>query len=486
MSLGRSNSVLTWGGPVLVAALALLPAAAAIGGNPTIGEQVRVDVTGNEQWTNETTASASELFPDRIVAGWNDYRDVPNIRSGFALSFDGGASWSDFLLRPPLGFQASVEGDPMSAYDDRTGTLWASAISFSGSGGIYVARLDPGETELNDSVMAETGFVDKCWMAAGPLPGQPETTRVYIAYSEGMISSDDMGDTWTNPVSLGSGIGFLPRVGPNGEVYVAYWDFGSGVKMKRSLNGGLSFTTHTIATRMDVWETQSGDRFPSFFRVPSLNYLDVDQETGDLYAVYFDTTNIVNGQSNVDIYFTKSDNKGSTWDTPVVINEDNDPPGDQFFPWIERDHVGRTHVMYLDSRNVVQNDNSSPGWFDAYYSFSEDDGATWTEFRLTPETWSSGGTGFLGDYSAMTTSQNQVVPVYVQMDNGDQRIYSNIIEFGDDTCPWDCADGDGFVTVQDFLALIAQWGQNTACDFNGNGVDIVDMLELLANWGVCP
>ncbi len=455
-------------------------------GGPVIGPQVLVDVTGGSAWANETTASASQVFPQRIVAGWNDYRDSPNIRSGFATSFDGGQTWNDFLLRPPPAFQASVEGDPMTAFDDRTGTLWAAAISFTGNGGIYVARLEAGDTEFQPSVMAELGFVDKCWMAAGIRPGSPDSTRVYIAYSVGIIWSDDMGDSWTDPVSLGSGIGFLPRVGPNGEIYVAYWDFGDGVMLKRSLNGGVSFTTHTIATRMDVWGTQDGSRFPGQFRVPSNSYLDVDPNTGTLYALYFDTTNIVDGQSNVDVYFTTSEDLGSTWDTPVVINGDADPPGDQFFPWIEVDESGRLHVMYHDTRNKVQNDNDVPGWFDVYYTFTEDAGATWSEHRLTPSTFSSSDT-FFGDYSGMAQSQNTVYPVYLQTDSGAQRVYTNVITFPAADCPWDCGDHDGNVGIIDFLELLAQWGLNDSCDIDGSGaVDIGDYLDLLANWGPCP
>jgi hypothetical protein len=55
-------------------------------------------------------------------------------------------------------------------------------------------------------------------------------------------------------------------------------------------------------------------------------------------------------------------------------------------------------------------------------------------------------------------------------------------------CPWDC-DGskDGIVGVNDFLALLAQWGQvGTSCDFDGAGAAITDFLELLAHWGDCP
>ncbi len=54
-------------------------------------------------------------------------------------------------------------------------------------------------------------------------------------------------------------------------------------------------------------------------------------------------------------------------------------------------------------------------------------------------------------------------------------------------CPWDCADGNGAVDIVDFLQLLADWGMvGSACDFNGNGVDIVDFLKLLGAWGPCP
>ena len=50
-------------------------------------------------------------------------------------------------------------------------------------------------------------------------------------------------------------------------------------------------------------------------------------------------------------------------------------------------------------------------------------------------------------------------------------------------------DGDGFVTISDFLALLAQWGPCADCedcpaDFDDDcTVGISDFLALLANWG---
>jgi len=73
-------------------------------------------------------------------------------------------------------------------------------------------------------------------------------------------------------------------------------------------------------------------------------------------------------------------------------------------------------------------------------------------------------------------------------DGEDASIYPKLtIEFV--PCPWDCGDGDGEVGINDFLALLAQWGETgTSCDFipGDAGVGIDEFLDLLANWGVCP
>jgi len=250
-----------------------------------------------------------------------------------------------------------------------------------------------------------------------------------------------MGDSWAGPVSLGPGKGFLPRVGPNGELYVAYWDFAYGVLLRRSFNGGQTFGPPiTIATRMDSWDPFVDClQIPGLFRVLPLNYLAVDQNNGTLYCVYFDTTNVVGGNSNVDLYFTKSTTQGLFWTTPVVINGDANPPGDQFFPWIEVDADSNLHMVFLDSRHTVQDDDAIHGMFDAYYSFSNDGGATWQEFRLTSTSFDSyndglhhvGDAQFLGDYLGLGRGRDRVYPCYLATSpsgqNGDSNIYTHVV-----------------------------------------------------------
>jgi len=62
-----------------------------------------------------------------------------------------------------------------------------------------------------------------------------------------------------------------------------------------------------------------------------------------------------------------------------------------------------------------------------------------------------------------------------------------------ESCPADFtgSDGnpDGVVNVVDLLALLASWGLCEDCpvDINGDGVvNVTDLLELLAAWGDCP
>jgi hypothetical protein len=63
----------------------------------------------------------------------------------------------------------------------------------------------------------------------------------------------------------------------------------------------------------------------------------------------------------------------------------------------------------------------------------------------------------------------------------------DVLEIACNPCIGDCeATPDGIVGMEDFLALLAQWGTIDTCDFDGDGVGITDLLRLVADWGPCP
>ncbi len=469
---------------------------------PTVGPQIQVNNDGTFTPQNETTASSTDFAPNRVLMAWNDYQ-IGSSKTGVGLSTDSGQNWSTQLLRPPPPFRTSTEGDPMTAFDNRNGRMWAGAIAFDFNGGLFVSRLEPGATTFEPVVMAAlnsnspSGFIDKCWMAAGPDaldPTNPDKTMLYVAYNDGLIRSSDLGQTWTNPSFLGGGLGFLPRVGPNGELYVLYWDGNFNINLRRSFNNGATTQgPFTVANRMDSWAFET-DRVPGDFRVVPLAHLAVDPNDGTLYVVYFDTTNIVGGNRNLDLYFTKSTDQGASWTVPVTINQnETSPPSDSFFPWIECDKNGRLHMVFHDTRDAgPQSDFTSPGLMDAYYSTSDDGGATWTDTRLSTSTFSSGddgfGDGFMGDYHGMAVGGNFVYPSYVSTQNFNADVFTNVIETT--TCPADLADPFGTLDFSDVSAFLVAFATlDPAADFAPpfGSFDFSDVGAFLTAFGAgCP
>lgn len=408
--------------------------------NVTVGPQIRIDPGRGTAAANETSIAASTPQGFEIVGSWNDWsagsQQNEVIRSGVALSSDGGATWTDFLLRPPANMQSGVEGDPYTIFDHRTGNVWAGAISFAGNGGVYLARKTIGANTFQPSVaVRQSGSADKIWGAAGIIPGNPSSTRLYVAYNLGVQRSDDLGSTWTNPLSLGSGLGFAPWVGPQGDVYVTYWDFsGNRFMLRRSTDGGNSFlAAQALVTRSGTWGTGDPTEIPGNCRVPALPCIVADPISGRLYVVYFDRTDMRQGLWNVDLYLMTSNDRGVTWSAPVRI-EDDGSPADEFFPWACVDRSGRLHIFYLSTRmNPTQLDSSRDFFADAYYTYSDDGGATFSRTRLTPQTFNYRDDGlnrsmdFIGDYEGIAYAGNRVYPCYNSAQNGDPDIFSHVI-----------------------------------------------------------
>lgn len=402
----------------------------ALAQDPVVFPQQRVSFDGLSTYQNETSVVASSNGLE-IVGGWNDYRTDGTIKASFGVSSDSGSTWSHVVVRPPAANQTTVEGDPMAFYDARTNTLFAGAIAFGSNGGIYIARKNSGANTFQPSVMARvSGSADKEWGCAGPLPGNPNSTRLYIAYNQGIIRSDNLGDTWTAPLSLGSGLGFLPRVGPNGEVYVTYWDTSLGIKFRRSLDGGLTFNAAVnAATRLATWGVQNYG-IPGQFRNAPIHTMAVNPVNGAIVIVYFDQTNIVNGQRNLDLYLTRSTNQGTTWSTPQRLFRPINQVSDMIFPWVEYSKDGRLHLFAFDTaNNPNQTDGLPDGLYDQNYWYSEDDGTTFSQaFRLGPTHWNANqGFAFLGDYQGIAISDKYVMPMYPDTRPGQSKSYVNKI-----------------------------------------------------------
>ena len=437
-----------------------------------VGPPIRTDAGRGTFAANETSAASVDAWGKEIITSWNDWSESTSaevIRCGVGLSSNAALTWSDFTLRPPVANRSGVEGDPFTIYDRRTGNLWAGAISFAGNGGVYIARKTTGSNTFQPSVMIQaSSSADKIWGAAGPLPGNPNSTRLYAAYNLGVARSDDLGATWQPPVAIGSGLGFNPRVGPEGNVYVSFWDFGTDqFRLRRSTNGGNSYlAAQTLLTRVGTWGTGDCPIIPGNFRAPALPCIAVDPVTGAAYCVSFDSGNLVGSNRNADLFFQKSVDGGATWTSPTPIFRNTALSRDHFFPWVEVDRTGRIHVLYYSTEALSQNDSTSTSCVaDAWYAYSDNGGATWGRERLTPASFNLMNDGlarsmaFYGDYLGMAWGGQRVYPHYVaSWPNADPDNYVNVV-INPSTPP---------ITVSTHAGSYVSGNADSACQDDGN------------------
>ncbi len=442
-----------------------------------VGPPVRTDVGRGTFAANETSAASVGDLGNEVVTSWNDWSESVGqteiIRCGVGVSSNGGVTWNDFTLRPPAGNQTTVEGDPFTIYDYRTNNVWVGAISFAGNGGVYIARKNPGVNTFQPSVMVQTASgTDKVWGTAGPIPGDPNTTRLYVAYNFGVARSDTLGTTWSPPVSLGQGLGFNPRVGPEGNVYVSFWNFNANTfQLRRSTNGGTSYlAAQTLLTRVGTWGTGDCPIIPGNFRVPALPAIAVDPVSGVVYCVSFDSGNLVGANRNSDLFFQKSTDGGATFSAPTPLFRTTTLSRDHFFPWVEVDRTGRIHVLYYSTEAVAQNDTNTVSCIgDAWYAYSDDGGATWARERLTPVSFDMMNDGlnrsgaFYGDYNGMGWGGQRVYPHYVaSWPNNDPDNYVNVV-----VNPFTAA-----TQAVTFGGILQGGNVNSTCQVDGNRYEV--------------
>src|SRR5262245_27070996 len=222
-----------------------------------------VQVSSGSQNAQEISAVATPGAPHTLLAVWQEKQvedapiefgvlEVSRIMAG--VSTDGGASWTQYAIRPPSLDPNITEGDPMAAFDPRTGQFWAGGLQVnhcgaggSGEGTEFITKLKSDNTfdpSPAASVLAWHGCQppDKGLIVAGRNESTPDSTRLYLAFNQGLVLSDDAGINWSQPpyVIDPDAQGHVPRIAPDGRLFDAYFS-GPYYKIVRSDNGGVTF-----------------------------------------------------------------------------------------------------------------------------------------------------------------------------------------------------------------------------------------------------
>jgi hypothetical protein len=421
---------------------------------------VLVDDSPDVPVTTETNSTQSEnsIAVDQEnklhVLNSNNSTPQPSNGSVFGTSWyyteDGGDTWTG----SEQGAGGSNSGDP-AACINLSGRYFIGYITNGGDQGVSYSD-DHGVT-WHTSVACADGssfnILDKnhLWVDNGP--ESPYKGNLYDAWMHNSGSPNPIniarsitnGTSWEADQSISNGTnagshnqGVNIKTGTNGEVYVAWSVYDSwpgdekAIGFAKSLDGGI---TYSPAVRIinnirgiRTTETSKNMRCNSF---PSMT---VDLSNGPRKGwIYIVWANIgvpgVNTGSDIDCYIIHSTDGGSTWTSPVKINQDPSGQGkEHYFPWIACDQTnGKLVVVFYDDRNVASNQ------CETFMAISDDGGATWEDMKVsdvafTPSPIPLMASGYMGDYLGIDAYNGMAYPCWTDNRLGYCMTYVSPIE----------------------------------------------------------
>jgi hypothetical protein len=347
---------------------------------------------GSDVVVSSLSGNQSEVIIDVNPTNSQNLVVVGHAAGGFGtmdtfFSTDGGATWTRVALgNAQDGFTSTFRFDPAVAFDANGNVYVAYGVrDFAGTTrreSVVVCRsTNGGQSYAQFRTIATTNSIgtlpgnDKWLLATGRDPINANQQNVYIAWTQNVTEgastdqrivvsrSTDGGNAWNAPVIIADdanagadrGLTADPAVGPNGEVYVSWHDFGDQqLLIDRSTDGGLTWGTDNLIASpafagLNISIPPQPDR-----NVSPQGCLDVDRSggpnNGRLYFVYMDGTS-----PNTNIFCRTSNNGGVNWSAAVQVNDDATTRS-QFLPWCDLDDTsGNLSVIFYDARDDANN-----------------------------------------------------------------------------------------------------------------------------------
>lgn len=347
---------------------------------------------------------------------------------------DGGVTWLSTSI-------SSNQGDPVFCADS-LGNFYCAVLN---SGIRLLKSTNGGASWTNLGNIVSNANADKEWIAADQTTG-PFQNHVYMAYvnfstgaSVDFHRSTNNGVSWSFVGNMGTGTpnpGPDIAVGPNGRVYLAWYNGGTMVRV--STDGGATFAPFVQASFHTTPGTVNGSGryvLKTDVRVNAMPHIAIDMSSGPrrgyIYNVY--PTNPP-GPDAADIYCTRSTDGGATWSSgsPVRVNDDA-AFTDQWMCDVSVDNQGRVWAMWWDSRNDEANNLLT----DTYGAVSTDGGLTFTNFKISSQNFNPAAIKifqgsnhyYLGDYQGIA-GRTITMPFYTGQNNTLQDFTAYLPDYG--------------------------------------------------------
>jgi hypothetical protein len=395
--------------------------------------------------------TSSAIFGQNAVVAYNDVTN--GVFSTISYSNNGGLSWRS--VAPPIYPSGGGQGDPSLTVGPGGVFYYAHLASTAqGLSTLGVTRSTDGGATWSPLVNATAGTTnrlvshDKEWLMADTSNSR-HRGNLYLSWTRftniftedtgiAFARSTDGGRSWSKYQLIGNpadAAGFVQAstiaVGPDGEVYVSYFDTRiPGIAVVKSTDGGVTFGPPVTALR------DPGGRFGrnlagGFELFPGAS-LDADRGTGPTRGVVYLSTTIKpeNPRDEADVVVAASTDGGATWNAPVKVS-DEETDTDQFMSSLAVMPGGLLGVMWYDRRNDPRNNVL----VDVYMSTSTDGGRTFSpNRRLTANNWPfvptpfGFRTAYHGDYNQMSASEAGFLVCWADDRSGtDPDVYANLV-----------------------------------------------------------
>ncbi len=393
--------------------------------------QVNIDEDGNDiigDAANEPSIAVDPTNPNRMVIGWRQFDTIDNNfrQAGYGYSLDGGLSWVFPGVLDPGNFRS----DPVLDFDSN-GNFYYNSLQGDFSCDVFAIR--DGGVVWEAPIPANGG--DKQWMRVDRTEGLG-AQNIYAHWNLSFTTCDD---AFTR--STDDGLSFedcvsVPEnpfwgtlaVNRDGILYVTGTSaFGNGIVVIRS------FTAQDPNDNF-VWEDMSmvnlDGSLDAFVPINPQGLLgqtwvdvDISEGPGQDNVYVLASVRRISNSDPADVMFARSTDAGVSFESPIRINTDNSTSNYQWFGTMAVAPNGRIDVIWLDTRDAP----AGTFFSELYYSFSEDQGVTWSENESMSIPFDP-TVGYpqqnkMGDYFDMVSDNEGAHIAWTNTINGGQDVY---------------------------------------------------------------
>ncbi len=366
-------------------------------------KRLNVNVTNKSGPQSETTVAINPTNPQDILSASNDLSGTGTAH--VYESTDGGKHWT--LVNTGIsGFCY----DPWLHFNDVGDAFFAYECSDQNYGYRLHGTSNWVLTKFSSGLVG--GFPDRDMIITDDTSTSPFYHSAYIGYDDAnagnaayVVYSRDGKTGWTRSPKIndtGNTIANNIAVLPDGTIQATWLDYpNSRIMSDRSTDGGATWgTDHVVATlntnTSGFWVCIPPQGSRCIVLMPFTKASPAgSSHPGRVYVTWEDKKA---GGTDTNIYVSSSDN-GSTWSTPVKVNDDTGTAY-QFFPAIAVNPSGTVGISFYDTRRDSLNHK-----VDQFFSYSLDGGATWhANFRVTTAQSDETGThdaNQYGDYEGL-------------------------------------------------------------------------------------